>query len=365
MPRINLKLLFLSLFVVGTLYIAFIKTEKFSSHAIIMIKDLSTKQNSSLLGSMLLGQGSSSTQDAKLLELYLLSSEMFTKLNQTFHLDTYYTSSQIDPLQRLFKNASLPLFADTPENLLKCYQKDASLLYDEASATLSLGFQHTQPKEAQKIVTAMIDTASQTLNRFEKENAKVALKALQRQEKENKQRFMEAIAKLIAYQNSHQTIDPTLDVQSKSSILATLESELIQKEVSYQSKLGYLSKNATELQLLHDAIVQLKKSIQTLKNTMAGSGENELNKNVSAFSLLQSEVDFTKELYKQTLIKLESTKIEVQQNAKNLIVVTQPTLAHTYNEPNKLKSILSLLIVLSFLYGISTLIMTILKEHKD
>lgn len=291
--------------------------------------------------------------------------EMFLMLEREHNLTAYYSSKKIDVLQRLNPNALFGFWLTNHENLLKQYTNDLSMQYDEPSGTLNIGFKHTDPIVAQKIVRDIIKYSSQTLNRFEKENAEVALHALVLQEQENKKLFTLSIKKLIAYQNRHHTIDPSIDVQAKSTILATLESELIQKEVEYKSKLGYLNKNAAEMQLLKDTLLQMKKSILRIKKQIAGDGNNELNKNVSEFELLKSEVDFNKERYKQTLIKLEETKIQVKQNAKNLIIVTKPTLAQTYSEPNKLKDILSLLIVLSFLYGILTLMLSILKEHKD
>jgi len=98
---------------------------------------------------------------------------------------------------------------------------------------------------------------------------------------------------------------------------------------------------------------------------MTGKGSHELNQNVSGFELLKSEVEFNKEKYKQTLIQLEETKASVKQNAKNLIVITKPSRASTYSKPNKFKEILTLLIILGFLYGIIGLILSILKDHKD
>jgi len=70
-------------------------------------------------------------------------------------------------------------------------------------------------------------------------------------------------------------------------------------------------------------------------------------------------------LYIQTLVKLEETKVLVSQNTKNLIVVTKAQVADSYSYPNKIKDSLSILIVLSFLYGIMTLIFTIIRDHKD
>jgi len=361
----TLNLFFLFLFFSISFYILIIQTEKYQSHTNVIIKDLSQQQTASMLGSMLLGETSSVMQDSKLLELYIQSQEMFLALDKEHNLTSYYSSNQIDFFHRLKKDALLPLRIANHENILSAYHRDVSILYDEPSNTLNISFLHADPTIAKKIIQDIIHLSSKTLNRFEKENANVALAALVEQERENKVLFINSIKELILYQNRHQTIDPNVDVQSKSNIVASLESELIQKEVEYKSKLSYLNKDAAEMKFLRDTIYQLQKSIVNVKKQIAGDGKDELNKNVSNFELLKSEVDFNKERYTQTLIKLEETKVQVNQNAKNLIVVTQPTLASTYSEPQKFTDILTLSIILSFLYGILRLILSIIKDHKD
>jgi capsular polysaccharide transport system permease protein len=362
---LGLKFVFLFLFGIITFYILTIKTEKFQSSSTVIIKDLSQQQAASMFSSMLLGQNSSIMQDSKLLELYINSMEMFLLINKDHNLTAYYSSNQIDFFQRLSLNPLLGYNTLNNENLLDVYNDDISLFYDAPSSTLSIAYLHTDPNIAQKVVASIVQYSSQTLNRFEKENSSVILDALLKQEKENKSLFTDSIKHLIAYQNKHHTMDPNVEVKSKSSILASLEGNLVQKEVAYKSKLSYLNKNATEMKLLRDTLHEMKKSIIRIKKQIAGDGKNELNKNVSNFELLKSEVNLNKERYKQTLIKLEETKVQVKQNAKNLIVVTKPTLATTYSEPKKFKDILSLMIILSFLYGIFTLLLSILKDHKD
>ena len=101
MQHRRLKLFFISLFISIAFYILAMKTEKFQSSSIVMIKDLSAKQSASMLGSMLLGQSSSTMQDSKILELYINSSEMFHTLDLKHHLTAYYTSEEMDLVQRL------------------------------------------------------------------------------------------------------------------------------------------------------------------------------------------------------------------------------------------------------------------------
>ena len=331
-----------------------------------MIKDLSQKQSTSPLGSLLLPSGSKSMTDAKLLGVYIKSADMFSILNQEFNLTAYYKSKEIDFLHRLSSSIWLPNYLFTMQNVLTEYNKDLSIMYDEASATITIGFSHADAKTAQKIVEKIIIESSKVLNRFENQNTEVILNFLQSQEKQKHQLFIDSLGELLSYQNKNRTIDPKVDIEVKNKILAGLESELIQKNVLYNSKAQYLNSKTAEMKLLKGNITYIKKSIKKIKAEITGSrGQKELNANMSDFTLLKSKVEFNKELYIQTLVKLEETRVLISQNTKNLIVVTKAHVADSYSSPNKIKDSFSILIVLSFLYGIISLILTIIRDHKD
>ncbi len=76
-------------------------------------------------------------------------------------------------------------------------------------------------------------------------------------------------------------------------------------------------------------------------------------------------MEFAKELYRQTLINEEKTKIEVSQKAKHIVVVSQPTLADDYTYPNKVWDLFTVMIVLLFIYSIIMTGVTIVQNHKD
>jgi len=347
-------------------YIVYVETERYESVSITLLKDLSNKQNIEL-SSMLLGQTSSTMQDSKVLELYIRSSEMFKFINQKYNLKKHYTSDKLDVLQRLYYEATLPIYLASQKNLLQKYNKDLSVIFDEPSGTLSLSFAHANPDTAKQILQSIINHSDKIINQFAKENAQVALHFIEKQRVENKLLFTESIKKLIKYQNKHHTIDPNKDVERKNTILANLEGELIKKEVEYNTKAKTYNLNGAEMKMLKEAMRTIKKSIQKVKTQMVGSNSkiSELNANVFDFELLRNEMEFSKEIYKQVLINQEELKIEVSQNAKHLIVVSSPILADNYSYPNKLWDIFTLMIILMFIYSILITIMTIIRDHKD
>ena len=343
----------------------FIESERYESTSIALLKDLEKKQKISL-SDMLLGQGSSTFQDSKVLELYIRSHEMYDYLDDYFNLSEYYCSDQLDFAQRLYPETIFPFRKKTRTNLLAKFNENLIVIYDEPSGTLKISFIHTNPRMARNILTAIIKHAEEIINSFARENAKIALEFIEKQRRDKRKKFIEAIRKLIEYQNKHHTIDPSVDVERKIAILGQLETELIKSEVEYATKRKTFNPNSREIKMMRNNINNLKRSINRVTKELSGNGKNEeLNINVFEFQLLKSDMEFAKEVYRQTLINQEEIKIEVAQKAKHLVIVAKPTLSDDYSYPNKLWDIFTLFVFLVSLYGIIIAIISIIENHRD
>ena len=366
MIHILLKLLFSSFFIAGATFIIFYETERYESRSIINIRDLSEEQSSNPLDAIL-AKGSPVMQESKLLELYIRSADMFAYLNKGFNFREYYSNEDMDILKRLYKETKNPFYRLTKENLLKAYNNDLSIIYDTSSTAIILSFAHADPKLSQEIIKEMIKHSSYTLNRLERENAEVALAFLKTQVKESEALFIQSIKNMIKYQNKYNTIDPNLEVEAKSTILANLESELIKKNVEFASGAKFMVKNSIELQIAKGTIENLEKEIKQVRNKIAGTGKGrkELNEKVFDFELLKSKMTFSKEIYSHSLAKLEELKSEVNQNIKNLLIITKPSLAELYTYPKKPKRVFTLFIMIFFLYSILASMTSLIRDHRD
>jgi len=362
-----MALLFLLFFLVGSYYIIIVQTEKFESSAILSVRDLSDKQQISDIGATLLGQNSHAKRDAELLSIYVRTHEVFEEIDREFNLTSYYSGPMMDPLQRLYKDTRIPMWKLNRDNLLARYTRDIMTVYDEGSATLKLSFFHADPDRSKEIVERLVAISGQALNSVEKQNASKLVSFLKEQEEKYKERYIASIKKIIEFQNRAGLIDPDIDIKAKSELMASLESELIKAEVEYQAKRVLLTPNSPRIRSLLEEMKKLKKEIEKLKKSLAGgrgAGEK-LNRDKFAFEILKSELMFNRELYRQTLIKLEEAKISATQNAKNLIVISKPEKSQQYQRPEKFKSVVTLAILLLMLYGILRVSISLLNEHKD
>jgi capsular polysaccharide transport system permease protein len=366
MKHTYFKWFMIVLFVLGTVYTLFFQSKKYTSIGTVMVQDLSQEQSISMLGALLTSSPQAGAKDSLVADIYIRSYDMYRRLDSEFNLTRYYTGDRLDFLQRLYPGSPLPFFEANGDNLLKRYDWDLLIVYDPASSTLQLGYRHTDPKTAQKVVRSIIRHTFDALNRFERENGKIVLEFLTKEAQIKRKAFMESIKKVIAYQNEHNMIDPNVNIQLNSTLLAQLESELIQNEVSYRSQLVHKPSSAPSMQILAKSINQIKQKIRQINERLAGKDRNEtLNVDAFHFEVLKNESRLAQELYKQTLIKLEEARVNAKKSAKNLTIVTQPTLPELYDSPKRFQQILSLLLILGFVYGIVTLIVSILESHRD
>jgi capsular polysaccharide transport system permease protein len=348
-------------------YIVSIETQKYESVSVTALKDLSEKQEVNL-GSILSGNGDAIATDSKVLELYIRSYEMYDYLEKKYHLNAYYVSDTMDFCQRLYKESYLPSYRENKETLLAAYNKDLFVTYETLSQTLTLKFAHADRNTSQNILKEIIAHSDATINAFSRENAKISLEFIKKQVKINRTLFIKSIKRLISYQNKHHTLDPNLDANRKNAILAELEADLTKKEVEYASKLkSKWNPNGSEMKMLKSTIVDTKKAIKKMVKELSGNSKNnsELNVNIFDFEVLKNEMEFAKEVYKQTLINQEKVKIEVNQNAKHLVVITKPTQAESYTYPDKVWDLFTTALTLFFLYSILMTIIIIVRDHKD
>ena len=356
--QVRFLFLFLFPFLLSAYYVVFLQTELHESSTTILIKDLKSTGTPPDLMNVLIPVGASNMQDSKLLEKYIYSSDMFDKLNVKFELEKHYRSEALDMAQRLYEFSS-------PADLLNLYNKRLMIAYDEISATLDITFLHTDPKMAQSILFDIIAHAEHKLNMYDKENADELLAFISQQEKKNKRLLEASIQEVVAYQNSHKTIDPSMDIKAKSIIISELEATLVKKEMEHMSLKEYMNPTSIEVKTLRAEIGNLKAKLKELRAKLSGVGKSELNENLFEFETLKARVEFNKERYKQTLIQLDMAMIQSTQNAKNLIVITQPTLSGKYTYPDKVKNIITLLLVLLMIYGVVSMINAIIKDHRD
>ena len=353
------RIVFVIIFLLLNLYYLVIKSEEYQSSTALVVRSMNQPSSASKIGLSLLGiGGSSQLQDSMIVKAYLQSLDMYKEVDEKFHLTKYYESDAIDFIERLSKDA-------TVEDVLKMYNKHLIISYDETSGILHISFLHTNPKKAQEILEYLVSQVGYQLNEFNKRKAKKQLKFVQSEFLKVKEKLAEAVKKVEAYQNRHLLIDPTAEATSKGTIIAELEATLSQKKLEYATKKRYLNNGNFELISLKNQIKEIKNSIDNAKKNLTGDKKGRLNRMVFAYEQLKIQLEFATEVYKNALLEMETTKIEVAKNDKTLSIVSRPNLPDGYTYPDKPRVFITILILTLLMYGIFTMLASIIRDHKE
>lgn len=359
LKKINLKYISLTIFIILNIYYLFIKTELYQSKTALIVRDMSQKTSTSDLGLSLLGMNNSSQlQDSKIVEEYLKSLDVYQMINNKFDLTNYYKSDSLDFVQRLREN-------DTIEDVVEFYNNHLEIYYDETSNILSVAFNHNDPKKAKEILEFLVENVEYQLNEFNRTKAKKELSFVEKEYLNAKKKMEDSSTKLEEYQNNHLLLDPTNQATSSTGIISGLESQITQKKIEYSAKKNYLNNNSFELISIKNEIQEMETSVKTLKKKLSGRENDRLNKILFDYDKLKLQLEFDTEVYKNILIQLETTKIDTIKNNKTLSILSKPNLPDGYTYPDKPKVFITILILTLLIFGIISLLGSIIRDHKE
>lgn len=357
--RLRTRLSFVIVFLLALFYIMVMKAELYESRSALIVRDLATNTEKRAMELSFLGTGpSSQLQDSKVVEEYLQSLEVYRLLDKAFDLTEHYKSDALDIFERLDEDATM-------EEVLAFYRKRLSIRYDELSGILHIAYAHTDPKIAQDVLAVLLERVEQALNEFNRRRARKQLAFIEEEYERDRAQMDASGAKLEAYQNEHLLLDPKDDAASSSTIIAELEASLAKKQIELAKLSAYLTPKNYEIITLRKEIASMKQAIAEKKHTLSGGDTMRLNKVLFEFERLKMQFEFDVEVYKNTLLQLETTRLDAHKAAKTLSIVSEPNLPDGYTYPDRPKALLTLLIVTLLLYGIYAMLSAIIKDHKD
>ena len=357
--RLVARTFFLTTFLLTLVYVMVLKSELYESKSALIVKDLSAAPSGGGLELSLLGMGGSSQlQDSKVVEEYVNSLDMFSVLDKKFTLTQHFKSEDIDFVGRLPQKATM-------EEALEFYRSRLHVDYDELSGVLHIAYAHTNPEQAQSVLTFMIHSVEAQLNEFNRRKARKQLVFIEEEFEKQKEKMEEAFVSLEAYQNKHMLLDPNNKAASSSAIIASLEASLTERNIELSTLRGYLNENNYEVKKLKGEIRSIKRSIVKKKKKLSGQDKERLNKILVEYQKLKMLLEFETEIYKNAMLHRESTKLEVSKEAKTLSVVSRANLPDGYSYPDKPKAFMTILMVFLLSYGIFTMLAAIIKDHKE
>ncbi len=347
----------LVLTLIAAIYYGLIASDRYVTHAQIYVK--STQSSSMVLPNlgMITGVGGQ-TQDALLLRTYIVSNDMAQVLEEKLNLSSHFSDDQWDFVSRMGTNPGA-------EDFLSYFRKRVHVHIDPESSILTVRGEAFTAEFSQQLVAAVLVEAERYLNGVGQKIAEQEISFIEGQLAQNKKRMETARQALIAFQNENGLLSPEAKGAALQEVMNSLETELVQLRTEKKTLQAYLNEGAPQIVTVNNRIASVEAQLAEEEGKLAAQDTNSINEINAEYEVLKQTFAFTAELYQTSLTSLEQAKVESYHKLKHLVVVEAPARPDKAIEPRKLYNLVSLFVFLSLAYGIVTMTLATIREHRD
>lgn len=347
----------LAVIIVAFFYWMLLASDRYVSEANIVLKSPEISPASLNFSSLL--SGTSGAGDLLLLRDYMLSVDMLNVLEERLQVRQHYADTAIDRWSRLSR-------VDAPIEKFHNYMlRRIDVHFDDYANVLRLRVQAYSPDMAQRIAETLLREGELHMNRMGQRLAEEQVAFIEGQVEVLESRLYSAREALLDFQNTHGLVSPTGSVESIMMIVAQLEAQKALLEAQRKAGSSFQSANSPEMLRLDSQIQALNTQIQQERRKMATADGDALNRVSAEFETLSLQAQFALELYSNSLLMLETTRVEAARKLKQVSVLQHPTMPQYSVEPRRGYNFVVVCFFAILLAGIAQLTRAIIRDHLD
>src|SRR5690606_11051639 len=181
-----------------------------------------------------------------------------------------------------------------------------------------------------------------------------------------KRNYEEKKKDLIAFQSVNNLLDANAVAQSRSEIIAGLETLLTTERAHLKALLSALNSSSPQVQQQRTKIRAIEQQLDSEKKHLVSAADGDrLNVIASRFQNLTIDAGIAEESYKLAVTALENARIEASKKIRSLVTVVSPNLAQRAIYPDRLYNLATLFVLLLLLYGVARFVIATIEDHRD
>lgn len=350
--------------VLAIIYYSFFAVNRYASTAQIAVVDASSSGGSAMpqaAGAALLASvvRQVSRQETIFLYEYLTSADMLAVLQKELHWQDHFDDQYSDPFFWIAKQVSR-------EKLLKFYERLITVHVDELTGLITVEAQALSPEFSFEITQEMLKQGQRFINDISLQLAADQVNFAENELIKARLEYETKRDELVTFQSKHSLLDAEASAKSRASLIASLEVSLANEEANLKALLSTLNNDSPLVRQQKNRVSAIKKQLNAEKlHLVSTSDDGHLNVIAAEYRKLSVDTAIAEEAYKLSVAALQNAKIEAGKNIHSVVTVVKPNLPEDPTYPDKLYNLLTLLIVLLFIYGITRFVIASIEDHRD
>ncbi|MFT4103415.1 MAG: hypothetical protein QM674_20770 [Burkholderiaceae bacterium] len=313
------------------------------------------------LGALLQSAGFTRAQDdSYTVQDYLLSRDAVRDIDKEFDLRAAFGGGEIDRLSRF---AGL-WWDDSFEALYRYYRNQiAEVTLDPQSSIITLTVRAFSADEASRINESLLRQSEALVNRLNERGRRDLVAFAQADVERAQAKARTAIAAVADYRREHAIFDPERQSAIQLQFVAKLQEELIASRAQL-AQVRALTTDSAQLAMLSRRVQSLVQDIGRESRNVAG-GDVSLAAKSTEYERLSLEREFADRQVAAAMASLEQAHTDALRKQLYLERLVQPNMPDIAIEPRRIRAVLSTLALGLIAFGILSLLLAGVREHRD
>jgi capsular polysaccharide transport system permease protein len=344
--------------ILSAIYFGMLAEDVYVSESSILVRSPS-KPDVPPFGSVL---GASSiigaTEESNAVREFLLSRDALTKINEDGFVAEAYGNNELFVLDR-FGGFS----GDSFEELYQYFGKKTAIGEGSSILVMRLSVEAFDPIDAQKINERLLQRSEVLVNELSERAQKDAISFSVDAVSEARDKARAASVALAKFRDKEGMIDPELQARVGLQTISQLQEELIASRTQLLQMRTYTPK-ASQIPFLKTQVGALEREIARQTNNIAG-GSRSLSSNVARYQELDLASKFSEQQLAVALASLQDAQAEARRKQAYVDRISEPSLPDYAVFPRRIRGILATLMVGLLAWGVLTMLLVGIREHRD
>lgn len=343
---------------IALLYFGLLAQDVYISESRVVVRNPDTKSASALnIALDRTGFGSANESNAAVIA-YLQSRQAIAEGNQDGLITGAYSDDEVFWFDRFgaLGGASDEEFYD--------YFADKLIVTEGAgSEVITISVRAFDPEQAQQINQRMVAQAETLVNSLSTRSREDLIEVAEGEVEEAADAARLAALELARYRDTSGIVDPEQQSEAGLQMISKLQDELISAQTRLRQLQTY-TPQASQIPFLQVQVRELQGEIARERSALTGS-RSSLSSSLAQYQELQINVDFADKQLAASRAALQEARAEARRQQAYLELISAPSLPDYAVEPRRMRSILATLALGLLAWGVLTMLLIGVREHRD
>ncbi|QIM61886.1 capsule biosynthesis protein [Pasteurellaceae bacterium Orientalotternb1] len=341
------------------IYFSFIASNIYISQSSFVVRSPKNQASLSGIGAILQNSGFARAQDdTYTVQEFIRSRTALSQLEQMLPIREYYQNK--GDFFRRFN--SLGLFPEQ-EAFYQYFTKYQSINFDSVSGIATLNIRAFDAQDAQKINESLLKQGEDFINRLNERAKKDTIFFAQQAVENAENRVNQTALALSQYRIENGVFDLQSQTEVQMKLISTMQSELITLQTQLD-QIRAIAPNNPQVKTLAAREKSIRTEMQKQIDQVLGGG-NSIASQTAEYQRLILDSNLAQQQLASAITSLQNTQSEAERQQLYLEVISQPSKPDFALEPYRIYNILATFFIGLILYGITSLLIAGMREHKN